>query len=345
MRQFWSLLGFAIVLLACQTTSQPSSSTAAGDPATRLPSGPGQESASASDDKPSANPQDREPAQTRFSARAGVSFVEICRNPTAPAGMRGTVQKLKQQIAVADCEEAWAQLQKLYELDLTSLKIVDLTPLSGLSQLRVLRLGNNRIEDVSPLAQLSQLDILLLNDNRLSDIKALSALEQLRVLDLANNSRLEQIDSLRRITSLRELYLSGTAVHSVEALRDLSELKALDLGHVRLSSIKELESLTKLEWLDISENSIVDVSSLQNLKGLWYLSLAGNQVESIEPLAQLQRLREVYLQNNRITTLGPLRQLRELEGLGAHGNLFDHSAASCPHGQDVPSPLDEVCKN
>ena len=58
-------------------------------------------------------------------------------------------------------------------------QISDLRPLTGLTQLEVLRLGRNQIKDVSPLAGLVNLRELILNGNPISDISPLAGLENL----------------------------------------------------------------------------------------------------------------------------------------------------------------------
>lgn len=66
--------------------------------------------------------------------------------------------------------------------------ISDLSPLSGLTNLEVLRLGGNSISDVSALSGLTLLQILHLSDNAISDVSALSGLTNLIELWLGQNA-------------------------------------------------------------------------------------------------------------------------------------------------------------
>ena len=75
----------------------------------------------------------------------------------------------------------------LQELNLTYHNIRDISPLSGLGNLRVVILKGNYISDVSPLSGLSNLQKLDLEQNRVGDISALAALSNLESLYLHRN--------------------------------------------------------------------------------------------------------------------------------------------------------------
>ena len=72
-------------------------------------------------------------------------------------------------------------------LYLGSNQIVDISPLSGLTNLTRLRLDDNQIVDISPLSSLTNLTMLLLNYNKIVGINSLSGLSNLSVLYLSNN--------------------------------------------------------------------------------------------------------------------------------------------------------------
>ena len=66
-------------------------------------------------------------------------------------------------------------------------RVVDLSPLRNLKNLRWIGLGNNQISDISPLSELTNLISLELASNQISDVTPLTGLRNLRKLHLADN--------------------------------------------------------------------------------------------------------------------------------------------------------------
>lgn len=99
-------------------------------------------------------------------------------------------------------------------------EISDLSPLSGLTDLTELDLGDNRISDVSALSGLTNLTKLEMDSNRISDVSALSGLTNLTELGLGYN-RISDVSALSGLTNLTKLYLSGN-----HRISDISPLVA-----------------------------------------------------------------------------------------------------------------------
>jgi len=79
-------------------------------------------------------------------------------------------------------------LASLTTLDLSFNHIANLSPLANLSRLRLLNLSDNGvIEDISPLATLIHLEELLLANSKIQAIDALRLLTSLRILNIAGN--------------------------------------------------------------------------------------------------------------------------------------------------------------
>ena len=120
--------------------------------------------------------------------------------------------------------------------------VSDFSPLSGLTQLKTLRLTQMRISDTSTLSGLTQLRELNLNNTSISDISALSGLTQLTTLSLWNNS-ISDITPLAEITQLINLELGGNAISDVTPLAELTQLTRLDL---RYNSVEDISPLVAL---------------------------------------------------------------------------------------------------
>ena len=164
--------------------------------------------------------------------------------------------------------------------------VSDISPISGVTQLRTLKLTSNGITDVSPLAQLTQLTYLDLRDNTISDVA-----------------------SLTQLTQLTHLHLSGNTISDVAPLAQLTQLTGLGLRDNTISDVSPLTQLTQLTELWIHDNTISDVSPLAQLTQLTRLYLSGNTISDVSPLAQLTQLTQLYLSGNTISNVAPLVNL------------------------------------
>ena len=113
--------------------------------------------------------------------------------------------------------------------------ISDISPLSALSQLEGLAIGNTPVSDISPLSALSQLKTLYLDYTDVSDISPLSALSQLTRLGLINTA-VSDISPLSALSQLTWLSLDGTGVSDISPLTALTQLVELNLSGCPLNA-------------------------------------------------------------------------------------------------------------
>jgi sulfatase modifying factor 1 len=97
------------------------------------------------------------------------------------------------------------------ELDLDQNNISDLTPLAGLTNLKVLDLNQNNISDLTPLSGLTNLKMLTLRGNNISDLTSLTGLTNLIWLGLDQNN-ISDLTSLAWLTNLITLNLEGNNI-------------------------------------------------------------------------------------------------------------------------------------
>ncbi|MBC8930879.1 internalin, partial [Escherichia coli] len=77
-------------------------------------------------------------------------------------------------------------LNNLFLLDLSANKIVDTTPLAGLTKVQTLYVSNNQISDVTGLSSLINLDWLDISQNKISNIRPLNSLTKLTIIQMTN---------------------------------------------------------------------------------------------------------------------------------------------------------------
>ncbi|MDR2558457.1 MAG: leucine-rich repeat domain-containing protein [Oscillospiraceae bacterium] len=116
-----------------------------------------------------------------------------------------------------------------YMVNLTELnlwgdnQIIDISPLSNLTNLTVLLLGGNPVSDITPLENLTELVELRMSDCNVSDLSALSNLTKLRHLTLRNN-RISDITPLENLPDLIVLRLNGNSITDWSPVAHVSDV-------------------------------------------------------------------------------------------------------------------------
>ncbi len=135
-----------------------------------------------------------------------------------------------------------ASAQRLEELSLIHVGLQNVTPISGLTNLKKLCVGWNEISDISGLSGLTSLTSLGVWNNRISDISAVQNMKGLAYLDFSANR-----------------------VSDISAVSSLENLSNLWMYQNQVSDFSPLEQLMQLRVLMIRDNPIGDTASLQKV--------------------------------------------------------------------------------
>ena len=138
--------------------------------------------------------------------------------------------------------------------------------LARFSNLSTLDLSGNKISAMNSeqLIQLSNLTILKLGQNQLKSLAPIASLTSLRMLDVSGNMITSFPSSIRALAVLEELDVSGNAFEQVETLsklKSLSNLTILNLAsnpwskvkHLRLYVVHHLPSVSVLDTSDVMD--------------------------------------------------------------------------------------------
>ena len=203
-------------------------------------------------------------------------------------------------------------LGNLTRLDARNANISDLTGLEGATNLIGLNLGpgyveaenrwinSNSVSDLSPLTGLTKLRSLVLGDNNISDISTVAGLTNLTTLYLWNNS-ISDISAVAGLTNLTELAVNNNSISDISAVAGLTNLTTLYLWNNSISDISAVAGLTNLAELDVNNNSVSDISAVVGLTSLIRLDLGRNNISNISSLAANMGLGEgdeVYVKGN-----------------------------------------------
>ena len=173
---------------------------------------------------------------------------------------------------------------KLEKLGLKYHKVIDVTPIEGITALRELILIGNPIKTINT-KELGNLEILRLSD---TDVKS---------VDLSNTPK------------LTELYLSRTQIEKLEisGMANISEILAI--GCKRLKEVK----------LQMDSNQLEGIT-LENLPKLQRLNLYKNKLTSLD-VSAFPELQFLFIFDNKIQKLD-LSKNPKLFELRASGNLL-----------------------
>lgn len=145
--------------------------------------------------------------------------------------------------------------------------IIDISPLSSLSNLKYLDISLNReLTDISPLGNLSNLEYLDISTiKELADLSPLTKLTKLEYLDAIDN-KIKDVSPLSTLPNIKTLRLSINEIEDISSLNKLSSLRNLGLGANKIKDVRPLSNMTHLKVLELEKNPIDDFSPLDNLK-------------------------------------------------------------------------------
>lgn len=212
------------------------------------------------------------------------------------------------------------KLTELQSLTLTDNGIEDLSPLSGLVNLTYLHLGNNKVSSLNALTGLTVLKTLYLDGNPIKDFSPLYSLKALTALSIRDiEITREQLDTLKEKLPGCAIYSDDPEDEVVEitlgGVTFMSDVTELDLGNLGITDISALSKCTKLKKLDIRSNAITDLTPLSDLEALTWLCIWNNRISDLSPLSALKSLTYLDADSNRITSVTALANITALEEL------------------------------
>lgn len=253
-------------------------------------------------------------------ARCSEERVEYIFDETSGVARQLLARRDTQSIGWATLGQTFSEFAAKIRLDLSGCAaLIDLTPLTALSGLRMLDLSRCTVlGDLSPLAKLSKLQWLDLSGcSAVSDLSPLAKIPALQWLDLSGCTSLSDLSHLSMLTNLQTLNLTGRSTLSdLSQIAKLSSLQSLNLQEcTALSDLSPLVNLSGLQRLHLYNCiSLSDLSPLAKLSDLQILGLSGcAALGDLSPLATISGLRTLHLSG--CTMLGDLSPIKKLLGL------------------------------
>lgn len=217
----------------------------------------------------------------------------------------------------------------------------DLSPLAGLTKLKVLEIsGNSSIPDtaLSSLHDLNELRELTIASKIIKDLQPISHLTSLEIVSFPGNilqsNLVEDLAPLANLSLLEELTIHSRFITDLSPLTVHKKLRKLNLVEDSadnyegvMHDISPITELVNLEELAIGHYSAVSkidsIDGLEVLTNLRKLTLANTKVSNIEPIAAFTELEYLNLLGAvEIVSFSPLENLTKLESLSISENFM-----------------------
>ena len=211
------------------------------------------------------------------------------------------------------------EMERLTRIEARNNGIQDLTGIQFATNLDVLNLGRwgdhgNQVSDLSPIAGLTKLRLLYLNNNSISDLSPIAGLINLRLLELRNNP-ISDFSVLRVLTNLAKLTLQGTLITDLSPISGLTNLTNLNFQSTSVSDLSPVAGLINITELSFSQTTISDLSPVVKLTNLESIFCWGHEISDLSPLADKTKLREINFCGGNISDLTPIAGLTGLKEL------------------------------
>ncbi|KAL5701372.1 hypothetical protein ACHQM5_026717 [Ranunculus cassubicifolius] len=248
-------------------------------------------------------------------------------------------------------DDSFGDKEHFQELDLSGTQVIQIPMLSGCPNLRKLILGGcsqlETLPDMGALVKLQVLDIsgvgcaislhdrsfenkynlriLNFSGSQLVELPSLSNCTSLSRLLLPDCKKLVTVPSLKELTSLEVLDLSGDtsfAQFQHESLGSNRALQKLDLSGTILTEFSFFLMCKNLCELSLRGCSNLEMLLFDGMFNLQKLDLSGSAIEMLSPtVSELSNLRQLLLKDcSRLTFLPHLKELTKMEVLDLSGD-------------------------
>jgi len=181
-----------------------------------------------------------------------------------------------------------AKLEKIREINCDAKKVTDLSPLTALPKLELLRISSP-IVDFSPIARMTALKALDLSDAAISDLAPLAGLAKLERLDLSGTA-ISDLSPIARLKKIERLEIARTKVRDLSPVLGWKKLDDLGIAGCPIESFDVLAKIPKLGRLDVSDTAIASLEPIYGRKGLYILLVQNTKVSLADILRAKQSL-------------------------------------------------------
>jgi len=161
-------------------------------------------------------------------------------------------------------------------------------------------------------------DTLFIPGNSLMEM--LKGMTRREEIDVTGNVQIAGLAPLVKLTGLKRVLCSSTAVSNLGPLSYLNDLERLDCAHTLVDDLEPLRYSSLLSALDLSYTFVGDLEPISQLRHLEKLNLGRAPLEATTYLSSLSNLKELDISQCNIRNLEDLSGLINLEALEFSSN-------------------------
>lgn len=221
-----------------------------------------------------------------------------------------------------------SRLTNLEELDLSGSSITDLSQLSGLYHLKKLDISNTNITNIDVLQNNKELKELNIENTKIHSLKSLVESPQISLI-MAENSGITH----KEVYNLKRSQKQVRVIYQTEELESWwsylsTSWRDIFNDHVKCNSnptAEQLQDIVDLEEIVINPEYIVyDIEPLKMLPFLKKLEAKNNQIHDISPLCDKEFLEVLVLKANPVDELEPLSNVSSMKVLDVENTAVDN---------------------
>lgn len=209
---------------------------------------------------------------------------------------------------------ALADKKNLKKLTVYFVKVKDLSPLEGLTELDDIYLEKALVEDLSPLASAKKLTRLLLLRLPATDLTPIGELTELTYLGFYG-TQFTDISPLKSLKKLTYIGLNGIKATDMSPIGEMTELRHVLLDETRFTDYSPLTNCTEIEILQArsNENNFSDLDVIKSMPNLRTLYVDGNdKIQNWDALATATNLESLSAAETSFSDLSLLNNMPKL---------------------------------
>ena len=114
-------------------------------------------------------------------------------------------------------------------------------------------------------------------------------------LELADNTYIQSLTPVSRLTNLKKLGISNTDITNLFAIHSLANLEILDLHDTHINTLTPLQDMRNLKQLNINNTSITDLMPLANDNSIEIIYADETSITDSEVIALKEKQRQVKM--------------------------------------------------
>lgn len=262
---------------------------------------------------------------------------DLPQDTTAKFGIDIPEEKNRETGKVLPCDTILCNTESLYaglkgvlrqqEINLAgNHEIISLSPLTELTELRVIDCSNTLVTDLVPIRNLNHLEVINFSETPVDDISPLHYTTTLRELN-CSYTLIKDLTPIDGLVNLESLKCEGIKLTSLDFASQMKKLKLLDCSNTRIYNLSPVEAMATIESLDISGTNVVNLDVVKMLTHLTYLNCEHTTISSLVPHADLINLEILRISNTEVRSLVPLDGLPALKRIYCDNTLIEKQEA------------------